>query len=184
MPLPSTSNASSTPWPSTRRTPSPRTGASPDGTQAYQALYPNVAAVSSEQRNLLWLGFTDPYVRQLLPHWELDSRHFLAQFRAEAGARLGDPAVAYLVSRLLDVSDAFREGCESHAIEPFTTRERWFHHPLVGDLQLEHHRLAPSDQPDLHVVIYTPVGAETVGRLRRMLTSARTASTHQCTATE
>jgi len=77
--------------------------------QAYQALYPNVASVSSEQRNLLWLVFTDPYVRQLLPHWDIDSRHFLAQFRAEAGPRLGDPAFAYLVSRLLDISDAFRK---------------------------------------------------------------------------
>lgn len=140
--------------------------------QAYQALYPNVATVSSEQRNLLWLVFTDPYVRQLLPHWDIDSRHFLAQFRAEAGGRLGDPAFAYLVSRLLDVSDTFRDGWESHAIEPFTTRERWFHHPLVGDLQLEHHRLAPSDQPDLHVIIYTPVDTETTDRLRHMLQSA------------
>lgn len=139
--------------------------------KAYAALYPNVATVSAGQRNLLWLVFTDPYVRQLLPHWDIDSLHFLAQFRAEAGARLGDPALSYLVGRLLDVSEAFRTGWESHAIEPFTARQRWFHHPLVGDLQLEHHRLAPSDQPDLHVIIYTPAGSETTDRLRRMLKS-------------
>lgn len=140
---------------------------------AYEALYPNVATVTPEQRNLLWLVFTDPYVRELLPNWEADSRHFLAQFRAEAGARLGDPAFSYLISRLLDVSEVFRGWWESHKIEPFTSRKRWFHHPLVGDLQLEHHRLAPSDHPDLHVIIYTPVGSETADRLRQLLKSER-----------
>jgi transcriptional regulator with XRE-family HTH domain len=138
---------------------------------AYEALYPNVATVPAQQRNLLWLVFTDPYVRELLPNWETDGRHFLAQFRAEAGARLGDPAFSSLVTRLLDVSETFRGWWESHAIEPFTSRERWFHHPLVGDLQLEHHRLAPSDQPDLHVIIYTPVDSETTCRLRQLLKS-------------
>ena len=136
---------------------------------AYAALYPNVATVAAEHRNLLWLVFTDPYVRQLLPNWETDSGHFLAQFRAEAGPRLGDPTFAHLVGRLLEVSGAFRKGWESHNIEPFTSRERWFHHPLVGDLQLEHHRLAPSDHPDLHVVVYTPVDSETAPRLRRLV---------------
>jgi len=139
--------------------------------KAYAALYPNVAVVPAEHRNLLWLVFTDPYVRQLLPNWETDSRHFLAQFRAEAGPRLGDPDFAHLVSRLLDASVAFREGWESHSIEPFASRERWFHHPLVGDLRLEHHRLAPSDHPDLHVVIYTPVDTETAPRLRQLVHS-------------
>lgn len=140
---------------------------------AYEALYPNIATVTPEQRNLLWLVFTDPYVRELLPNWEADSRHFLAQFRAEAGARLADPAFSYLISRLLDVSEVFRGWWESHEIEPFTSRKRWFHHPLVGDLQLEHHRLAPSDHPDLHVIIYTPVGSETADRLRQLLKSER-----------
>ncbi len=45
---------------------------------AYARLYPNVAAVPVSDRNLLWLVFTDPYVRDLLPDWESDSRRFLA----------------------------------------------------------------------------------------------------------
>ncbi len=133
---------------------------------AYEALYPNVAKVSAEERNLLWLVFTDPYVRELLPDWETDSRHFLAQFRAEAGPRLGDPSVSRLVGRLLDSSESFRTWWHTHDIEPFTSRERWFNHPQVGALRLEHHRLAPSDCPDLHVVIYIPVDLDTTQRLQ------------------
>ncbi|MGH2970476.1 MAG: helix-turn-helix transcriptional regulator [Solirubrobacteraceae bacterium] len=135
---------------------------------AYAALYPNVAEATAEDRNLLWLVFTDPYVRDLLPDWEVTSRRFLAEFRAEAGPRLGE--FAYLLDRLNAASEAFAEGWKRHDIEGFTSRERLFHHPVVGDLQLEHHRMVPSDHPELRVVIYTPVsGTPTADRLARLL---------------
>jgi hypothetical protein len=45
-------------------------------------------------------------------------------------------------------------------------------HSRVGDLRLEHHRLAPSDHPELHLVIYTPVDdGATPGRLRELIDS-------------
>ncbi len=135
---------------------------------AYAALYPNVAEVANEDRNLLWLVFTDPYVRDLLPDWDVTSHRFLAEFRAEAGPRLGE--FAYLVDRLNAASEAFAEGWKRHDIEGFTSRERLFHHPDVGDLHLEHHRLVPSDHPELRLVIYTPVSeTPTAERLARLL---------------
>jgi transcriptional regulator with XRE-family HTH domain len=138
---------------------------------AYAALYPNVATVPIGDRNLLWLVFTDPYVRTLLPDWQVTSHRFLAEFRAEAGPRLGDSAFVGLVDRLLKASDAFRAGWERHDVQRFSSRERLFHHPRVGDLRLEHHRLAPSDHPDLHLVIYTPVDdTATPDRLRKLIT--------------
>ena len=138
--------------------------------RAYAALYPRVAAVDPAERNLLWLVFTDPSVRSLLPDWEITSRRFLAEFRAEAGPRLGDPGHLRLVSRLLEASEAFRAGWETHDIEGFASRERIFLHPVAGTLHLEHHRLAPADHPDLHIVVYTPLpGTDAGDRLRRML---------------
>ncbi|WP_432494793.1 helix-turn-helix transcriptional regulator [Kineococcus gypseus] len=124
---------------------------------AYAALYPGIAAVPEPQRNLLRLVFTDPYVRRLLPRWEEDSRRFLAEFRAEAGPRLGDPAVAALVRRLRTESAEFRAGWSDHDVRGFTSRERLFSHPDTGELLLEQHQLAPADQPGLQVVLYTPV---------------------------
>ncbi|WP_310739594.1 helix-turn-helix transcriptional regulator [Microbispora sp. H10830] len=123
---------------------------------AYTALYPNVAAAGPDERNLLWLVFTDPYVRDLLPDWETTSRRFLAEFRAEAGPRLGDLARSPVVQRLLRVSEPFRDAWQSHHIEGFTSRERVFRHPVAGVVRFEHHRLAPADHPDLHLVVYTP----------------------------
>lgn len=123
---------------------------------AYAALYPNIAEVAAADRNLLWLVFTDPYVRDLLPDWDVTSKRFLAEFRAETGQRLGDVDVKNLVERLKEASPEFREGWDRYDILGFESRERLFHHPAVGVLQLEHHQLSPSDRPDLHLVVYTP----------------------------
>lgn len=126
---------------------------------AYLDLYPNVATVAPEERNLLWLVFTDPYVRDLLPDWEVTSRRFLGEFRAEAGPRLGDLSGSPAIQRLLETSEGFREAWQDHHIEGFASRMRVFDHPIAGAQHFEHHRLAPADHPDLHVVVYTPVRA-------------------------
>jgi transcriptional regulator with XRE-family HTH domain len=137
---------------------------------AYAALYPNVVSVPAADRNLLWLVFTDPYLRELMPDWEFVSRRLLAQFRADTGPRLEDRCLSRLVRRLLEASQHFRAGWESHDIEGFTPQVRLFRHPVVGDLQLEQHRLAASDEPNLLVVIYTPMlTTDAPERLRRLV---------------
>ncbi|NNC12488.1 helix-turn-helix domain-containing protein [Planctomonas sp. JC2975] len=141
---------------------------------AYAALYPGVATAHGEDRNLLWLVFTDPYVRELLPDWEATSRRFVAEFRADAGPRLGDPAYLALVARLEAASPEFRTAWAAHDIEGFASRERMFRHPTAGLLTLEHHQLSPSDHPDLHVVIYTPApGSDSAARLAQLLSQRR-----------
>lgn len=138
--------------------------------QAYAALYPNIAKVPAADRNLLWLVFTDPYVRDLLPDWDVTSKRFLAEFRAETGQRLGDVDVRTLVERLKEASPEFREGWDRYDILGFESRERLFHHPAVGVLQLEHHQLSPSDRPDLHLVVYTPApGSEAAAQVQSLM---------------
>lgn len=138
--------------------------------EAYAALYPHVSTVSGEDRNLLWLVFTDPYVREMLPNWDLDSRRFLTEFRAEAGPRLGSPEFAALLARLQEASEPFRAGWASRDVQGFSSRERLFHHPKVGDLLLEEHRLTPTDHPELRLVIYSPTAEEgTRERLSRLM---------------
>ena len=119
------------------------------------AVYPNVATVAESDRNMLWLMFTDPYLRDLLPDWEHTARSYVAAFRAEAGPRLTDPPFSLLVRRLLEASESFREIWESHSIEVLPSRERLVRHPVVGDLHLRQHNFSTrgSSRPasgDLH----------------------------------
>lgn len=127
---------------------------------AYASLYPNVARVDAADRNLLWLVFTDPAVRELLEDWEVTSRRFLAEFRAETATRLGDPAVVALVDRLRAASAEFCRGWDDHPVAGFESRERVFR-TGAGALRLEHHQLRPSDRPDLQLVVYTPLDETT-----------------------
>jgi transcriptional regulator with XRE-family HTH domain len=136
---------------------------------AYARFYPGVATADPADRNLLWLVFTDPAVRALLGDWETDSRRFLTQFRAEAGARLGDPEVVALVARLQAAGEHFRTGWASRDVDRFTSGERRFEHPEVGSLLLEHHQLTPADAPGVQLVVYTAApGSQTEERLRRL----------------
>lgn len=123
---------------------------------AYARLYPRIAEVDAEDRNLLRLVFTDPTIRDLLGDWAADSRHFVAEFRAEAGARLGEPPYLRLVRGLQADSPEFAAVWADHEVERFASRERRFRHPELGDTVYEHHRLIPSDSPGVHVVIYSP----------------------------
>ena len=139
----------------------------------YQALYSRISAVDPADRNLLWLVFTDPQLRQMLPDWDITSRNFVAEFRAEAGPRLGSSAHAALVGRLQGASAEFASIWAEHVVLNFSSRQRVFIHPDVGELAFDQHRLVPSDVPDLHFVLYVPTpGTPTRGRLAQL--NART----------
>jgi len=136
---------------------------------AYEAVYRNIAKVPVAERNFLWLLFTDPYLRTLIPDWELTSMYNVASFRAEAGTRLDEAPFADLVSRLLKTSDAFRSAWESFDIDTMPSRERHFRHPDVGDLHVEQHILAPSDHPHLRLVTFIPVAdSDTAIKMRSL----------------
>lgn len=142
--------------------------------RAYELLYPGIASIVPADRNLLRFIFTDPYVRQMLPDWPITSRRFLAEYRAEAGALLGDPRHRALVDRLQQQSPEFAQAWAEHEVGRFTSRERRFHHPEAGELVFEHHRLTPSDLPDLHIVIYLPLDAtNTRTKLEALLSGGR-----------
>lgn len=155
--------------------PSPAFVVSPDWNigawnRAYEILYPNIAQARAQDRNLLQFIFTDPYVRQMLPDWPKTSRQFLAEYRAEARPLLGDPAHVALVERLQRQSTEFATAWAQHEVGRFSSRERRFHHPTAGTLAFEHHRLAPSDVPNMHIVIYFPLhGTETREKLETLL---------------
>lgn len=139
--------------------------------RAYAALYPNVETTSGADRNLLQLVFLDPAIRELLPDWEIDSRRFLAEFRAEAGPRVGEPSYTQLIDRLFAESEHFRVGWQASSVERFASRERRFFHPRVGELLLEHHQLTPADAPDVQIVAYLPVpGSGAAERLAELIT--------------
>lgn len=128
---------------------------------AYELLYPGVARVDAPDRNLLWLIFTDPSVRNLLNDWAMDSQRFLAQFRADAASRVGTPDFTELIERLQSASPAFCDQWATHSVNSFVSTSRRFEHPACGALVFEQHQLTFADTPQVQVVAYTATDENT-----------------------
>ncbi len=124
---------------------------------AYEQLFPGVATTRPEERNLLVFVFTDPSVRGMLPDWEVTSRQFLAEYRAEAGGRIGAGDHLRLVSFLREASADFSAAWDEHAVERFASRSRVFIHPRDGERRFEQVKITPQDAADLTIVAYLPV---------------------------
>lgn len=124
---------------------------------AYRMLYPPIESDQYQRPNLLRSVFCDPYIRSLLPDWELQARRFLAQFRAEVASDVAHPLVKTIVAEISAQSDFFAQWWQEHDIESFQSTRRYFDHPQAGTLVFDYHRLNPTDYPQLHVVIYSPV---------------------------
>jgi hypothetical protein len=120
--------------------------------------------------NLIWLLFTDPWFRRVLPDWENDTRRCIARFRANFARAGGNPAYQALVDELMAASPEFRPLWRQHdVIAPGDGLKR-FDHPIVGMLELEHTVLGLSDINDLTMIVYSAApGTPSAERLARLL---------------
>lgn len=126
----------------------------------YAALFHDISTLPVEDRNLLWMVFTVPSVRELLVDWEVEAQRLMAQFRAEAGPLLAEDSYKNLVERLHEASPEFSAWWPRHDVAQFSSRRREFNHPLVGRLVLDHHKLVLADHPELRIIVYTPTDDE------------------------
>ena len=123
---------------------------------AYAQLYPRIESLDAEDRNLLWLLFTDQELRRLLPDWAEQSRRFVGEFRAEARRWLSAPREDGIVARVSAASEEFARIWQERDVEGFVSRERSFRHPLAGLTTYEQHGVVPSEFPDLELILYVP----------------------------
>jgi hypothetical protein len=129
-------------------------------------LYPTVATMPVEDRNLVWVMFGEPAARKLILDWENEARRVLSQFRAEIVPFAEDPAVTSLVARLEAASPEFATWWPRHDVAGFETHRRTFDHPTAGRLVFEQQQLVPAGDPDLRVMVHLPIdGDDSAARL-------------------
>lgn len=129
-------------------------------------LYPRIERLDGHRRNLLWVIFADPGVRDLLADWHGQARQILAEFRAGTARLTHHPEVRAVVDELLASSTEFAEWWPSQDVAQFHTRLRRYRHPWAGELVFEYQQLTPSEWPGLKVVCQLPVpGDDSAERL-------------------
>ncbi|MFD3455177.1 helix-turn-helix transcriptional regulator [Streptomyces sp. NPDC058691] len=136
--------------------------------RTYGRLVSDLDALPDEDRNVMWLAFTDPAWRAGMPDWKETSRLMVAKYRAAMAEHLAEPAWKALLKRLEQASPEFRELWERHEVQEPENRTKRFLNPLVGLLTFDftHLWLGPRQGPRL--VTYTPADDTTRERMQRL----------------
>ncbi len=124
--------------------------------------------------NVIWRIFTDPTLRHINkePTWEQVALQVLEEFRAESVPYSDEEWFKRLIADLQRVSPEFRAWWPHHNVRGRADTQKTLEHPLVGCLMFEHTTLQVPAQPELKVMIYTPLPQTgTVEKLQQLMVS-------------
>jgi hypothetical protein len=137
---------------------------------AMAAVFGDPGEVAPERRNQVWLFFTDPARRKLIPDWKGSARLLLSRFRADYARHVGDPAFEQLIADLHEASPEFRKWWSAHEVKGDTDGRKEIVHPVAGRMLFEHAAFKHLENSEQRLILYTPLPDEdTPAKMRRLL---------------
>lgn len=131
----------------------------------------DVESRSLRERNIVWFLLMHPSARERLRDWERAARQGVALLRARSDRYAGSAWLTELVADLLHASPEFRAWWPQHDIRLECNGLGEINHPRVGHLVLQPTTLVMPSQPDLRMVVYTPLSqADTAAKLAALMT--------------
>ncbi|MCW2601006.1 MAG: family transcriptional regulator [Frankiales bacterium] len=124
--------------------------------RAYERIFPELAQLPPEERNALWLMFTNPAWRASMPDWESAAPRLVAQFRSAMAEHVAEPVWKGLLTRLLDASPEFAEFWERYEVLGPETGCKRYLHVEVGLLRLDFTHLWLDQRLGTRMTVYTP----------------------------
>jgi hypothetical protein len=141
---------------------------------AYNGVYASffggldLEAMAAEDRNVLWLSFTDPRWRRVVMDWDEVVGRLVGEFRAAMAGHLDDPAWKALVARLHRASPEFSAVWERHDVQAMEGRTKRARHPVAGILHLDYANLWLGQRLGTRIVAFTPADERTRRRLEAL----------------
>jgi transcriptional regulator with XRE-family HTH domain len=132
--------------------------------RAAEILFGGYQTLDRDERNIMHRLFADAAHRLLLADWEAVARVSLAMFRADSARFAGDPDFERLIALLHAQSSEFRTWWPRHEVTSPLSGIKRINHPLKGRMSFEHTGLTLSNQPDMKLVVYTPLDADDTNR--------------------
>ena len=129
----------------------------------------DLAAAPEQERNLLWLIFTDD-ARMWLVDRERHAKLLVAQFRDASRHLVNDPWYGRFVERLQQRSQEFADWWSRHDVERVQETQKVIEHPAVGRLTLRQTVLqVVDDSRALYLILYTPApDTDTAEKLQKL----------------
>ena len=143
----------------------------------YGRLFDNLDAIPLEDRNCMWLCFTDPAWRSALLDWEDAATRMVANLRWLMADHVAEPSWKSLVKRLRAASPEFAELWERHEVRSIENKTKHVLQPLVGELHLDVMNVWLSPRPGTRLHVYSPSNAVTAQRLHELAALIRDGKT-------
>ena len=132
---------------------------------AAAAVLTDYGTLAREQRNILRLVFSNSRVKAVQEDWQGVARYVVGAFRADAARAGADAQVAGLVEELSRSSPEFDALWRANDVAGHGDGVKRVRHPEIGLVELEFSAFAVDGRPDLGMIVYNPVDAETAGRI-------------------
>lgn len=134
-------------------------------------VFGNFPSRTARERNAPWFHFMHPSSRTLEVHWEREAWRCLASLHARYDQYPDDRWLAELIAELQQASSEFRAWWPEHDIVLDCGSIYEINHPLVGRLALHPTVFPMPEQPDLQMIVYTPLAeVDTTAKLQVLMT--------------
>jgi transcriptional regulator with XRE-family HTH domain len=140
---------------------------------AYNRIYSSffggdLEEIPIEERNILWLVFTNPSWRRAIVDWDESVGSLVAEYRAAMAEHLDEPAWRTLVARLQHASPEFTKFWERHDVELVESRMKRARHPTAGLLTLVYTHLWLGQRLGTRITVFSPADERTRRRLEAL----------------
>jgi transcriptional regulator with XRE-family HTH domain len=139
--------------------------------RAYNNLLTNFDDLPVEDRNCMWLAFTDPLWKKIVVDWEDAASRMVANLRVLMADHVGDATWKSFVARLRAASPEFADMWARHEVRGIENKPKRFRHPEVGMLKFEMTNTWLAPRSGRRMLVYVPSDAETERRLHRLVES-------------
>ncbi|MER5637338.1 helix-turn-helix transcriptional regulator [Kitasatospora sp. NPDC002227] len=129
--------------------------------RAYKMIVGDLDAMPFEERNVLWLAFTDSYFSSVLVDRDEARASIVARFRAGLADHGSERVWTELLDRLCQVSPEFEALWARHEVEGLGNGMKRFLIPGAGLLRFDYTNLWLGPNGGTRLITYTPADEET-----------------------
>jgi transcriptional regulator with XRE-family HTH domain len=142
------------------------------GRALYSPLYDQAAAHTPGQPpNSARFCFLDPAATDFFVDYDTIANDCVAFLRAEAGRDPFNKDLSDLIGELSTRSEDFRRRWAAHDVRYHRTGRKRFHHPLIGDVELDYEAFELPGDPGQRINIYTAAPDTTAEEALHLLAS-------------
>ncbi|GHE73364.1 transcriptional regulator [Streptomyces spiralis] len=120
-----------------------------------RALYAPMYAEPAWEANSARFAFFSPAAQSFYADYERVTHSAVGALRIAAGKNPYDRDLSNLIGELSTRSDTFRRLWGGHDVHLFREGSKRFHHPVVGDMELDYESMEVPDGSGLSVVVYS-----------------------------